>query len=173
MSINSKLTQYVESLSPKDRIKEIRKLSQLFPDVAEYYQAKLSNEGETELMNKYTSIIEKEFRSDNVPGRARISVAKKAVSDFIKISTRSFNKAEIMMRYVESGVRFTNAYGDIDEPFYNSMETMFEKALKYISENKTREVFRERCAKIVSDTDGIGWGFYDGLSELFSRYMQQ
>jgi len=173
MSKNLKLTQYIESLSPKDMAKEIRKLYQLFPEVAEYYQAKLSDEGETELMNKYTTIIEKEFRSDGIPGKSRISVARKAVSDFLKISTHGFNKAEIMMRYVEAGVKFTNAYGDIDEPFYNSMETMFEKALKYISENKMQDVFRERCSKIVSDTGGIGWGFPDNLSELFLKYVQQ
>lgn len=173
MPTNSKLTQYIESLSLKDRAKEIKKLYQLFPEIVEYYQAKLSNEGETELMNKYTLIIEREFRTYNIPGRARINIAKKAVSDFIKISTHSFNIAEIMIRYVEAGVKFTNEYGDIDESFYNSMEIMFEKAFKYILENKMQDVFRERCVKIVSDTDDIGWGFHDNLSELFSRYMQQ
>ena len=40
-----------------------------------------------------------------------------------------------MIQYVENGVKFTNAFGDIDEPFYYSMESMFEKALEYIVEN--------------------------------------
>lgn len=173
MSISIKLTQHLKSLSEEEKIQEIKKLVVLFPVVKEYYQSKLSNEGEIELLNKYTSIIKKEFNTGNTPGRARISVAKKAVSDFIKISKSELSVAEIMIQYVESGVKFTNAFGDIDEAFYYSMESMFDKALNYIVENNLKDSFRERCKKIVSDTDGIGWGFPDELEELFLTYMNE
>lgn len=37
-----------------------------------------------------------------------------------------------MITFLESGIRGETGFGDIDEPFYNSMESMFEPALKFI-----------------------------------------
>ena len=50
-----------------------------------------------------------------------------------------------MLYYVEMGVQFTNAYGDIDEAFYNSMESMYERAVKYIAQHGMCGHFEERC----------------------------
>ena len=72
-----------------------------------------------------------------------------------------------MLFYVEQGVKFTNAYGDIDEPFYNSMESMYAKALELITKYDLKDVFYPRCRRIVDDTSGIGWGFHDTLGDLY------
>ncbi len=64
--------------------------------------------------------------------------------------------ADIIIFYVENGVEFTCDYGDIDERFYNSMESMFESALKFIKKYNLGKDFNTRCKKIVNDTDGIG-----------------
>ena len=71
--------------------------------------------------------------------------------------------------YVEQGVAFTDTYGDINEPFYNSMESMYEKALKTIAEQGLLSQYRARCKKIVDRTADIGWGFHDGLSHSFEE----
>ena len=34
---------------------------------------------------------------------------------------------ELMLTYVENGVKFTNEYGDIDEKFYDKIGEMLEK----------------------------------------------
>jgi len=170
---NITLNNYIKSLSLENKDVEIRKLSNLFPEVKEYYQAKLSGVGETTLLEKYIRVINKEFRSDDHPGRARLSIARKAVNDFIKICTNDMNQAEIMIQYVEAGIRFTNAYGDIDEPFYNSMTAMLNKALKFISLKKVPDIFKDRVAKMVSSTEHIGWGFHDEISELYLQHFQK
>ena len=169
---NIKLNDYIKSLSFEDRNKEIKKLCHLFPEVKEYYKAKLLDSGETTLLEKYVRIINEEFRSNDHPGRSRLSVARKAINDFLRISTDDLNKAEIMVQYVEAGVRFTNAYGDINGSFYDSMTAMLDKALKYISIRKMKGVFRGRVKQMVADTENVGWGFHDDISELFSRYFQ-
>jgi hypothetical protein len=51
--------------------------------------------------------------------------------------------------------------------FYNSMESMYGRAVKYIVQNKLIGQFEDRCRKIVDDTCNIGWGFHDGLSDIF------
>ena len=80
---------------------------------------------------------------------------------------------DLMLYYVETGVKYTREYGDIDEPFYNSMENMYASALELIEKLSLHRDFYARCKKIVTNTEGIGWGFYDNLSYLFEKYFKQ
>lgn len=171
MSKNSKISTYLESLSSADLMKEIKNLHRLFPDVREYYQVQLSDKGEEELLAQYKKIIKDEFLPDHGWGDAKLSFARKAVSDFIKLSRNNLNAADIMIYYVEIGVKYTNAYGDINEPFYASMERMYEKAAEYVTENRLEYNFTSRFKKIVEDTNGMGWGFYDNLRDMFLEFF--
>ncbi len=76
-----------------------------------------------------------------------------------------------MLYYVEMGVQFTNTYGDINESFYSSMETMYEHAARLIAANGLRDEFETRCKEIVDDTRNIGWGFHDALSDSFAEHF--
>ena len=78
-----------------------------------------------------------------------------------------------MMHYVESGVEFTDEYGDIDEPFYNSIAGMFGNAGKLIKENGAKEIFKTRAQKIMDNTSDIGWGFHDELSSIYYDYFEK
>lgn len=78
-----------------------------------------------------------------------------------------------MLTYVESGVYCTNEFGDIDEPFYNSMESMYESALKYLVQEDLLHEFQNRAEDIVTKTSGCGWGFHDGLNDLYHDYYRE
>ena len=95
--------------------------------------------------------------------------AKKAISEYKKISQTPIGLVDIMLFYVEQGVKFIKACGDIDENFYISMEGMYEKAVTFISNNGFKDIFQERCQKIVEETSDIGWGFHDALSEIYEE----
>ncbi|MEI6043148.1 MAG: hypothetical protein WCS37_02035 [Chloroflexota bacterium] len=45
--------------------------------------------------------------------------------------------------------------------------------LKIIIKEKFQAQFEERCADIVHNADGIGWGFYDELNELYHKYFPE
>ena len=100
----------------------------------------------------------------------RLSVARKAISDYKKISCSHYNLADLMLSYVEAGVICTDTFGDIDEPFYCSMESMYERALKYMSKHNLFYDFKDRLRRVVTDTYNMGWGFHDQLSYLFEKY---
>lgn len=168
----STISRYLRSLSPDSLVVEIKELHRLFPSVREYYQAKLHDDGEIELLRKYKKIIKDEFLPGWGPGNSRLSVARKAVNDFIKVSNKTIHIADIQLYYVEVGVLFTNEYGDIDEQFYESMENMYEKAGHYIVEHKLRSIFEERFEKIVTDTSDIGWGFPDALGDMYNEIFE-
>ena len=166
------LKQYLGTRSREQLIAEIGEMFSKIDAVEDYYQSKLNLGYSAEVSEKYKSIIKQEFFPERGFGRARLSVARKAVSDYKKVSASKFGVADMMLYYVEVGVQFTNTYGDIDEAFYSSMESMYERAVKYIVLHGMRRQFEERCRRIITDTSGIGWGFHDGLSYIYEEHFK-
>ena len=163
------ISAHLKSLSPKELIKEIATLRKLFPQVREYYQAKLSETGETELLEKAKKTVRNEFFPVRGYGRARLAQANKAIHDFLKLSKNPVLLADLLLHYVENGVAFTAAYGDIDEPFYTGMENMYEKAARHIAAHNLQDQFMTRLKKVVTNTKDMGWGFNDSLEYIFTN----
>ena len=131
------------------------------------------NPNEREQFGKTKQIIENEYFPAKGLPKVCLSVAKKAISDFSKLKPSPELEAELMIFLVECGCQFTHEYGDIDEPFYISMEKNFDRALKFIEKFGLLEKFRpnaERCLKWSSD---CGWGFADGMADVFYEYYQE
>lgn len=135
----------------------------------EYYQLKLSPETEQYVAENYKKTIENEFFPVRGFAKARLSVARKAVNDYKKVCRDPAASVDMMLFYVEQGVKFTDAYGDIDEPFYCSIESMFASAIKAIDQYGLHGVAKQRCRQIVQDTSETGWGFHDNLSEIYNK----
>jgi len=76
------LKQHLNHLSREELLDEIGILFDKFTKVKEYYQTKLGAEGSRGVLEKYKAIIEKEFNPPRGLPEARLSVAKKAISDF-------------------------------------------------------------------------------------------
>jgi len=167
----SNINHHLKSASAKTLIAEIRELYRFFLPVREYYALKLSKNGDAELLKKYKKIIKDEFMPDRGLGKARLSIARRAVLDFMKLSSNDISIADVMLHYVEMGVEFTLEYGDIDEPFYASVESMYEKAARFTTERGLGAAFKIRFEKIVRDTSDMGWGFHDSLDDMFSTYF--
>jgi Family of unknown function (DUF6155) len=162
------LKKYLTNSSKEDLISDISELFKRLNSVKDYYQIKLSPQEEIKVSAKYKKLIEDEFFPARGIGEAKLSVAKKGVAEYKKIAESPVAVADIMLFYVEQGVKYTNAYGDIDEPFYNSMESMYEKSVEWIIRHEIQNIFKNRCIKIVENTSDIGWGFHDTLSDIFS-----
>jgi hypothetical protein len=167
----TELKKHLRSLTPQQLAEDIVELYKRYSDVKEYYQVACSGD-DSAVLDRYKAIVRNEFMP---PGRQmfpkmRLSVARKAVSDFKKIAKSKEAIADLMLVYVESGVLCTITFGDIDVPFYNSMESMFEAALDFIDKNDLFDEFRVRLKAIVDGTRGIGWGFHDNLSWCLGKY---
>lgn len=171
MSKKISLTELKKSIKKKtdyELVEEVAHLYKTFPQVKEYYSASFFNDDASVLEN-YKQKIKDEF----VPGckynlpRGRLSIGRKAIADYKKVSTSDIGIADIMLTYVESGIIFTTAFGDIDEPFYISMETMYEKACKFIKKKGLYDKFENRLKKCLKDTRQMGWGFHDQLNDIY------
>ena len=162
----SQLKKALSDKSEKELMEEVINLFKKSSQVKEYYTLALSAEGEEHVLEKYKEIINNEFFPKRGYGKARLSVAKKAISDFKKISGKPHLIVDIMLHYVDQGVNYTGQYGDINEPFYNSMEKMFEEALKLAEKNNLLPSFQKTCEEIINEACE-GWGFKDGLAGTY------
>lgn len=165
------LKHHLKSSTKEQLEKDILDLYKKSGFVKDYYTSKSVEGGELSLLKKHLQIIEQEFFPVRGLGAGRLSVAKKAITEFKKLCTNQMLIADLMLFYVETGVKFTLCYGDINESFYVSMENMYENALSLIDKNNFRHIFNVRCQKIVEDTSGIGWGFHDQLSDLYEAHV--
>ena len=163
----TELKKHLKQSSKEALINEIAELYKRFNGVKDFYQLKLSPEQASAVSDKYKRVIQDEFFPARGIGRARLSVAKKALSDYRKIGPEPGGMADLMLFYVEQGVQFTLAYGDIDEPFYNSMESVYDQTLNHLLKWEIKDSFQPRCHQVVQDTRGMGWGFHDALTEMY------
>ena len=97
---------------------------------------------------------------------------KQSITDFKKLGPSVESLADLMLFYVETGVKFTGDFGDMDEAFYNSMESTYANALKIIYKVRLLDVFKKRSIQILNDTQDMGWGFHDSLSEIFYQFYE-
>ena len=129
-------------------IKDISTLYRKFPQVKEYYQTQTSEV--KDVLKKYKSIIKKEFIEGKTRGlpKGRISVAKKAISEFKKLSKNPDLISDLMLTFVESISWFSSEYGPDREMFYTSPENMFEKTLKLMGQNNLLGIYKSRVKKL-------------------------
>ncbi|CAN5311232.1 hypothetical protein BH23BAC3_BH23BAC3_36180 [soil metagenome] len=75
--------------------------------------------------------------------------------------------AELQLYYVETGTDITNEFGDIDERFYSSMESMFASFCKHINKHPVHfNTFRGRLINLEAACEGIGWGYSDIMGDM-------
>jgi hypothetical protein len=125
-----------------------------------------------ELAEPYRKAIRAEFNPSRGYPRINLRAARKAITDFKKACHDPAAIADLLIFYVEQGVICTNKYGDISEGFYASLESVYEEAIKTITQSGDAamvENFRSRLHRIVRDTGNIGWGFHDELSRLYNE----
>jgi len=81
-------------------------------------------------------------------------------------------KLELMIYYLEQGNQFTVDYGDIDEPFYSSLESMFNRVLLELEQQpeNIQATYLPRLESIVESAQDIGWGYYDYISDILEEF---
>ena len=124
------------------------------------------NQAEELMVNECKRKIAKVFEARTLSLRT----AKKVISDFKKVCHNKENLAELMLYYVECGVEFTNTYGDIDDPFYHSIATVFSNFVKEINQFPDDSYYvknKKRIDAIYIDSKDIGWGFGDEIDDIY------
>lgn len=99
----------------------------------------------------------------------QISKAKKAISDYRRATGDVVGEIDLMTHFVECGNQFTLEFGDIDEPFYDALVGMYVRAVTAILQlpGLQQEPLRKRLLDVARSSEGIGWGYHDGLCDAY------
>jgi hypothetical protein len=165
------LTDIKRELKKLDRDKHINLIADLYKknkSVKEFFDFYI-NPDEAELFNKYRKKVIEAFYPKRGIGFT-LKDGKKAISDFKKLGTSTDFLADLMLCYVEYGVKFTNDFGDINENYYSSLESTYLQALTLMKKEDLLDKFAGRAKNIVDDTKNIGWGFHDFLSDIYDDF---
>ena len=169
-SIKRELNIYLESLDKKALQKEVKRLYARLPAVKQYYELELIGDT-TSKVEEVKDKIEAEYFPTRGFGKARSAVSKKYISEFRRISIFDKDIIDLLLYRCEMMIDFTLAYGDIDEPFYNSLATSYKDACKLIEKEKLTDEYLQYCQDLMDKTADLGWGIHDDLYYIYSEYM--
>ena len=163
------LKKYLQQFSKEQLIQQIIELNKKYKDVSTYYRFALNPDNRARLdefkVKLFACFYPKRGYKLDLKG------ARKLVNDFKKLSPGEEVLTDLMLYYVECGVKFTNDFGDISEPFYTSVESMFGDTCKLIGANNLKPVFDERCLQILDNSSDTGWGFPDMLNQHYFEWL--
>lgn len=119
----------------------------------------------------YRRLIVEQFFPARGFGRLKLGEARKAIRDYRKASGDLPSTVELLLTYIENGTEFTRQFGDINETFYDSMESAGNE-LRTLLLGEGSHVYaplRERLLRLESLADGIGWGYGDFIRDLVAE----
>lgn len=131
--------------------------------------------GGEEALETYRKKIEDQFFPARGFGKLKLAQARKAIRDYQKATGQLIGTVELMMTYVENGARFTQEYGDIDERFYSSVESVLDElaALLLGEARALYPQFKYRLTHVQQMSAGIGWGFSDHIDEVVGQLKDE
>ncbi len=102
--------------------------------------------------------------------------ARKAIRDYRKATADVAGTLDLMLTYVETGTRFTNEFGDIDEPFYNSLCSVLAEATRILEGGQGPDLyppFRQRLLDLADQAGDVGWGYGDEVTDTVGALVQR
>lgn len=163
------LKKQLKNSNQKELVELIAELYKLSPDVKLFLSSEFAgDEVNDQIFENAKQAIKGEFFPQRGQVRMRYSVAKNAISHFKKMTRDEERTVDLMIYYVEIGTEFTQLYGDIDEKFYSSMASMFNKVTEICDHDEQLFLrFKDRLYGIVEASEGTGWGYHDILCDYY------
>jgi hypothetical protein len=138
------------------------------PDNRDFLHARFqAEENVGAVLEKYRRKIMDQFFPARGDGKLKLGEARKAIRDYRKATGNLEGTIDLMLTYVENGTEFTREFGDINESFYNSLESVLNEMAQLLMSagRPLYPKFRERIQRLATRADGIGWGYGDALRD--------
>lgn len=102
-----KVNAELNKLDEEDLIKHISKLYKKYKPVKEYFELYIEPD-EKRLLNQYKEKVTEGFFPKK-GYQLKLSISRKAINDYKKLGTSVESVADLLLHYVENGIKFTNA----------------------------------------------------------------
>jgi len=165
------IKKLIKDLEPDELREVIFELSKLSPKNKQFLRLYIQSSDDVDLesiVNEAKKKIYGYFYGRSMFPKLDLSSARKTVNEYSKILKEYPGQvADLKLYYVEVGTELTNDFGDMDEKFYSSLESMFGGFCKQIKEHPIYfERFKDRINELLSDCENIGWGYGYIISDL-------
>ena len=144
----------------------VKDLHDASPDNRDFLLARFQAEDDAgAALEKYRHKIVEQFFPSRGDGKLKLAEARKAIRDYRKATGNLTGTIDLMLTYVENGTEFTHEFGDINEFFYNSLESVLNEMSQLLMCDgpELYPRFRERIRRLATHADGIGWGYGDAV----------
>jgi hypothetical protein len=168
------IRRQLASKSQTELLNLIRDVYTLRPEVQDFLHARFLTTRKS--LAPYKKTIQTALYPDVIHGEdLDLARGREAISDYRKATNDLIGTLELMVHYVECGTEFAVQYGYGDAAFFETLETMFTQVVKTLqkSEQKVIDRLLPRLKTIVQEAEGIGWGYYDAISETLEGAFPQ
>lgn len=125
-----------------------------------------------ETLEKYRRRVVGQFLPARGMGKLDLREARRSIREYQKSTSDLAGTIDLLLSYVEAGTHFTNSFGDINEAFYDSLESALSEMTELFRTSTGRSLyprFEPRLAQLGRATYGIGWGYGDVMSEMLGQ----
>lgn len=165
----TELKKKLGGLEKQELVQIVCELYKKFDNVEQNVNYKiLGDEYSKKLLGQYQEQIYKIFFPKSMNAGFSLTKARSYIKEFKKVCDLLELQLELKLYFVECGVEFTNMYGDIDARFYDVVCSEYDDVIKGINQDeKLYLLWKDRIANIISETNGIGWGFHDYIVDVY------
>jgi hypothetical protein len=160
------IRQHIKSWESDALIALIKDLHDSSPTNRDFLNARVTaTQGGGVAFSKYRKRVVDPFYPARGDGNLKLGEARKAIREYRKATGDIPGTIELLLVFCETGAKFTNEFGDIDERFYDTLGRGLNDLCELVkTEGRGAwEIVRERLDKLAIDTHGIGWGYSDDI----------
>ena len=156
----------------------IQDLHKLSTTNADFMHARLLEADAAQNLAPYKKRI-KQAISPAQPWKHEVQLreGRKAISDYKKANGDVRGILSLMVYYLQCGNDFTLEFGDIDEPFYNSLCSILDQVKKQLIAEENHQLAAEFIPLLEHEfqrIDGqMGWGYPDEFGEQVAMLREQ
>jgi hypothetical protein len=163
----------VVPMNQSDLIELLRDLFRISAENRAFLAARLLPEAGVGLEEFRQRIIEQfQTRYDFPP--LKLGEARRAIREYRKAAGDIVGTLDLMMTYLEAGTTCTLEYGDLDEPFYDSLVSMMYGVEKILLDPRYHDLihdFLPRLRQLTNQTYDIAHGYGDAVEESVERIV--
>jgi hypothetical protein len=167
----SDLKSVAARMSQSDLVDLVRDLYRISAENRTFLTVRLLPEAPAGL-EEYRQRIVEQFRSRYSFPPLKLGEARKAIREYRKATSDMSGTLDLMMTYLEAGTGCTLEYGDLDEPFYDSLVSMMHGVEKILLDPRYHDLihdFLPRLRQLEESADEIAHGYGDAVAESVER----
>src|SRR5687767_15031349 len=121
----SDIKRQLQALEGAELLALVQGLFKLSVENRAFLAARLlgASAGQT-LLGPYRERVGRAFYTRGGRPQLQLSEGRKAIREYQAATGDPAGSLELMLTFVEAGTHFTSEFGDIDEPFYNSLSAV-------------------------------------------------